>query len=62
MLYLITMGRPNNYNNKYLLGADLIKKVDSILNESSSTENFYSYLNLKSQDMLDTSSNNMSTN
>lgn len=37
MLYILTLEKFNNYNNKNLVGYDLIKKIDSIINQNSSS-------------------------
>ena len=34
MLYLLMLDKPKNYNNEHLVGYDLIKKIDFILNKS----------------------------
>ena len=34
MLYLLMLDKPKNYNNEHLVGYDLIKKTDLILNKS----------------------------
>lgn len=44
MLYLVPSSKPINYNSNYLLGSDLIDKIDSILNSCVSDSQGYIYV------------------
>lgn len=52
MFYLIPSGKPNNYDNNYLVGYDLIRKIDSILDGNLDSVYSKEYLNFQSSEVI----------
>lgn len=50
MIYLMTTGMPINYNSTYLVGTELINKIDAILGQNSTDS--YLYNNLVSEEVI----------
>ena len=51
MLYLLMLDKPKNYNNEHLVGYDLIKKIDFILNKSLDYTSYNNSFNSSFEDI-----------
>lgn len=45
MFYLLTSSKANRQDNNYIIGNELLKKIDFILNNSSNINNSHNNLN-----------------
>lgn len=46
MFYLLTSSKANRQDNNYIIGNELLKKIDFILNNSSNINNSHNNLNV----------------